>query len=109
MVITLSDLIKLYELGVSLKDKRPTKPEKDLLLKAEENKGEILVLESDQSGEFIRVGRVLADDQDPSIRVIYLEALEKLIKRGLVRHENKGLFCLTSAGFQKARKLKSRI
>jgi hypothetical protein len=110
MVVTLGDLIRLSELAVSLKDKRLTKEEKELLLKAENSKGEIQILTSDQSGEFIKVGHDgLVNENDPSVRVIYLEALERLIKRGIVRHESGILFCLTGPGFEKARKLKRDI
>lgn len=102
----LGDLMKFQEWFDSWKDKQTTEPEKELLKKALENKGEIRVLESDQSGEFIRIGRdVLANDKEPSVQAIYLEALRKLIKRGFVEPPKSGiLFRLSGSGFEEEKK-----
>jgi hypothetical protein len=109
LVVTLSDLIRLSKLAVSLKDKILSKPEKELLVKAEENEGEIQILKSNQTGEFIRIGHSdFIDENDPSKAAVYFEALEKLIKRGLAEHKRGVLFCLTGSGFGKARKLKPK-
>ena len=80
--------------------------EKELLKKAEQNNGEIHIFKTDQTGEVIKIGSEgFRDEKDPSVRVRYLEALEKLKERGLVRHEGGPLFCLSGSGFEEARKL----
>jgi hypothetical protein len=107
MVVTLSDLIEIAKLGISLIDSRLSEPERELLKVAHDNKGLIQVLRSDQTGDFVRVGRSNFENQeDPSQRVLYLDALARLIKRGWVSHEGGINFNLTADGFKKAKKLK---
>lgn len=108
MVVTLSDLIELVKLGISLIDARLTEPEQELLRLAYDNKGMIQVLRSDQTGDFVRVGRrSFENPQDPSIRVSHLDALARMIKRGWVRYDSGTNFGLTDDGFSKAKKLKN--
>jgi hypothetical protein len=49
------------------------------------------------------------DQNDPAISAAAIEALQSLIARGFVRHENGPLFRLTGTGFAIARKLKTTI
>ena len=98
----------MYEIWGSWKDDRLTAPEKELLVKAESEGGEFFVLSFAQTGEFVKVGNDgYLDEADPAIRVRALEAVERLFRRGLVRHEGGSRFCLSGSGFDIARKVKS--
>ena len=80
--------------------------ELDILLAATE-RGEILLLEADQVGNWVRAGsRDFLDQTDPACAANYLDALESLSGRKLVRHEGGTLFVLTGTGFEVARALR---
>jgi len=80
--------------------------ELDILLGAAE-RGEIVLLEADQVGKWVRVGsRDFLDQTDPAFAANYLDALESLCSRKLVRHDDGILFVLTSTGFKVARALR---
>lgn len=88
-----------------LKKKHLRKPEKKILVMAEHNEGRIWVLETDQTGNFVKIGRNSLDDSgNPAVRQTYLEALQSLEKRRLVLKESENLYCLTGSGFEKAKK-----
>jgi len=92
-----------------IRDKRLTKAEKELLAMAFENRGEMHLLESDQTGPFARIGRhSLYDSEDPNISADYLEALDKLVSRGLAKAEGAVRLCLTGTGFNSGRKFRKR-
>jgi hypothetical protein len=98
-----ADLVKLYEVWGSWKDQNATDAEK-VLLASSLPTGMIKVLETDQLGEFIQAGRrQYVDMNDPSVQARALEALEKAIRRGWIRHEGGTLFKLSGTGFDRAR------
>ncbi len=100
----LSDLVKMYELWGTWKDKQISEPEEELVITALEANGQLFVFETSLDGEFVSIGtRYYLDERDPAVRARYLEALEKLFRRGLVRHEGGQLFCLSGSGFDAAR------
>jgi hypothetical protein len=95
-------LTKLVRLKTSVKDQATTKAEKRLLSEAKVHGGRIYVFQSDQTGKFVKVGGTpLGDDEEPGSQEAYLEALERLVKRGLVRMESETLYCLTGSGYKK--------
>ena len=97
------DLVKLYEVWGSWKDQRATDPEKELLVKSLPM-GMIEVLEADQTGGFVRVGtHTYLDLKDPSVQARALEAMDKAIRRGWIRHEGGCLFKLSGTGFDRAK------
>jgi hypothetical protein len=102
-VSIVGDLVKLYEVWGSWKDQHATDAEKELLAKSLPT-GMIEVLSTDQTGEFIRVGgHAYLDQNDPSVQARALEAMEKAIRRGWIRHEEGILFKLSGTGFDRAR------
>lgn len=103
----LSDLAALYSIWDTVKDRKLSAAEKELIMHANNNKGEIVIHSTDRTGEFVSINKkAFIDDNDPAIRATALEAMEKLYRRGLIRHEGGILFCLTGTGFEIARKLK---
>jgi hypothetical protein len=91
------------------KGEQISESERELLIAALESNGELIVFSTQQTGEFVAVGkRTFIDDHDPAVRARYLEALETLRERGLVRHEGGQLFRLTGSGFDLARQLAGR-
>jgi hypothetical protein len=63
---------------------------------------------ADQSGDWVRAGgRHFADPADPAMAAIYVDALEDLQQRGLVRRESETLYSLTGKGFKLAHALKT--
>jgi len=80
-----------------------TDDEKSILTNALPS-GEILLMRTDQTGDFVRSGVVnYIDPNDPSRQACGIDALERLKRKGLVRHEAGQLYKLTGAGFQRAK------
>jgi hypothetical protein len=105
----LGDLVSFYGIWGSWKDDQLTEPEKELLILADAEEGFLYVISTNETGEFVQIGRKsFLDDKEPAVRARALEALEKLFRRGLIRHEGDSLFCLTGTGFDKAREIKGR-
>lgn len=81
-----------------------TREEVEILISAAD-RGEIIVL-SDQNGRFVCAGSSnFWDQNDRAVAVRYLEALELLRRRGLVKYDEGNLYSLTTAGFEMARRL----
>ncbi|MGH9460197.1 MAG: hypothetical protein ACRD1X_03205 [Vicinamibacteria bacterium] len=74
--------------------------------------GEIILLNTQQTGDFIRVGAEdFYDPDDAAFGAAYVEALESLLGRRptrLVRHEGGQLYKLTGSGFKLGRALLGR-
>lgn len=80
--------------------------EADILLAALKSAGEIKIIETDQTGKFLQISdNDYFDDNKPEYRISYLEALDKLTRRHLVRRETESWFNLTKTGSEYARKL----
>lgn len=76
------------------------------LLRAATKTGELLVMEADQLGRWVRVeSRDFVDAADPALAARYLDALDLLCRRDLARHSSQGLFTLTGAGMTEGRAL----
>lgn len=72
-------------------------------------RGEIFRHSSDQTGPWIRAGlQHFYDQSDPAVAALYLDALDSLRHRTLVKHEGGSLFSLTGRGFKVARALKQQ-
>lgn len=68
--------------------------------------GEIQILTTDQTGEFVRAGALTSvDPSDRSVAVRYIDALRGLESRGMARQIKPALYQLTSTGFAQARSL----
>jgi hypothetical protein len=70
--------------------------------------GEIILMECDQTGKFLLLGgRAFPDpnNYDPVLAARYLEALESLQRRGLVRHDQDRLYLLRATGFEARKRL----
>ena len=77
------------------------------LLIACADKGSIHVLDSEQAGPWVAIGaRNFLDENDPAFAATYVDALEELVAKRLVRREAGILYSLTGAGFRIARRLK---
>jgi hypothetical protein len=84
--------------------------ERDILVAAAENGGQLHILESDQAGKVLHIGDwTFASESDPAEAADYLEALDALVEMGLVKHEGGILFLLTGSGFKVGRKLRREI
>lgn len=81
--------------------------EKELLVAASQNEGEIFMINTQQV-DFIRIRRNYIKDEEPSSAAPYREALEDLVERGYVRHDRGVIYKLTSAGRRQARSLGSK-
>jgi len=81
--------------------------EKELLVAASQNEGEIFMINTQQV-DFIRIRRNYIKDEEPSSAAPYREALEDLVERGYVKHDRGVLYKLTSAGRRQARSLGSK-
>ena len=71
-------------------------------------KGEFHILSVDEVPNWVRIERRDFCDvnmQDPAIAAKYLDAFKNLCERGYIYPDGGILFRLTSAGFEKARKL----
>lgn len=81
-------------------------PEEIDILCAAAEKGEIHLIEVNELHPWVMVNNVsFSDDSDPANAAAYLEALESLLRRRLVRHEGGILYVLTGTGFKVARSL----
>lgn len=70
--------------------------------------GEIILMEPDQTGKFLLLGGQAFPDPnnyDPVLAARYLEALESLERRALVRHDQDNLYMLKAAGFEARKRL----
>ena len=86
---------------MSEKIQRLNQIETDILINAPKS-GEIILMETDQTGRFLLLGGQAFPDPnncDPALAARYLEALESLQSRGLVRWDQDELYLLTAAGF----------
>jgi len=105
----LSEIEILYKFWNTWQDKKLTVIEKEILINANNNNGEIVIHNADQTGEFVSINKInYFDENDPAIRASALEAMEKLFRRGLIRYEGGILFCLTGTGFEVARNPKKQ-
>jgi len=74
------------------------------ILTEAKDQGVIFVHESDQSGKWVHAGmRHFESANDPAFAAYYLEALQSLQDRGLVKHAGGILYRLTAEGFRIAR------
>jgi hypothetical protein len=82
-------------------------PEEVDLLVAGADRGELIVLSSEQTGKWVAVGaNDYLDEADPAFARSYIDALRALCRRGLAEHDEGNLFLLTAQGFRVARALK---
>jgi len=89
------------------KKKKLSEIQKELLIAAA-NEGEFYILSADGVPDWLRVANknfVGTETNDPAIAIKYTEAFKDLCERGYIYHDSGILFRLTSAGFEKARKL----
>jgi hypothetical protein len=78
----------------------------EILISAAED-GEISLLSSDETGEWVCAGnRDFTDLSDRAIAAMYVEALKSLCRRELVTHAGGIAYDLTGSGFKQARALK---
>jgi hypothetical protein len=83
--------------------------EVDILIAAAEH-GEIVVFDTDQRGKWVSVQSTHFFDQtDPAYAATFLDALESLCNRMLVKYEGGCLFMLTGKGFTVARALRDSM
>ncbi len=76
------------------------------IIGAASGSGDIFVVSSDQTGQFVRAGsRNFWDEVDASVSEVYLEALHRLQDRQLARHEAGIRYRLTGTGFRIAQLL----
>jgi diguanylate cyclase (GGDEF)-like protein len=81
-------------------------PEATGLLEAAAQSGELLVLETDQTGKWVRAGaKDFRAESDPAFAARHFDALEWLVATGLARRDRDTLFILTGKGFEMARAL----
>jgi diguanylate cyclase (GGDEF)-like protein len=74
------------------------------LLRAAAQSGDILLIETDQVGKWLRAGeKEFVDYSDAAVAASYLEALELLVKKNLARRDSEKLYVLTGSGFERAR------
>ncbi len=89
------------------KKKKLSEAQKELMITASK-KGEFHILSVDEVPNWVRIERRDFCDvnmQDPAIAAKYLDAFKNLCERGYIYPDGGILFRLTSAGFEKARKL----
>ena len=83
--------------------------EVNILIAAAEH-GQIAVFDSDQLGKWVSVQPThFLDQTDPAYAATFLDALESLRNRMLVRYEGGCLFVLTGKGFTVARALRDSM
>lgn len=73
--------------------------EREILLDAAENGGEIY-LGKTQAGEIVEGTKQFGNWDDRRSRTKYIEALESLIGKKLIKHDEGILYCLTSKGYE---------
>ncbi len=103
----LNDLFQLKSKWNTCKDRRLADEEKKILVLAEKNSGIIYRLSTEETGEYIQIGDEELYSNDPANRDRYIEALKKLLQRGLVRRAEGVRYELTGTGFDKARELRA--
>lgn len=80
----------------------------ELLIAAEGADGEIHKFVCNELPDFLLVGgHEFQDKTDRAVAAIHLEALDSIIKRGLVKYEGGVLYELTGSGWRLARELKA--
>ncbi len=112
-MIDVASLVAVCQLVISggnkaikeIAKKKLSETEKELMIAAAKN-GEFYILSVDELPNWVRIERKdFCDVNDPAIATKYLYAFKNLCERGYIYHDNGILFRLTSAGFEKARKL----
>lgn len=79
----------------------------ELLIAAESRGGEILCVETMQRGMLVIAGgHEFSDSRDPAIAALHLEALDSLMRKGLLKPRSESVYELTGSGFLNARDLK---
>jgi hypothetical protein len=78
------------------------------ILCAAADKGEIDLFSADECADWVAVGpQDFRDETDPAYAAGYVDALESLQTRGLVKYDEGSLYVLTGTGFKLARALKT--
>ena len=85
---------------------RPLSSEEIELLYHAADEGDLWMI-STNGGDWIRSGRrdFLTEDLDPGYSAVYIDALESLVAKRLVRHSEQMYYRLTGEGFRVARQL----
>jgi hypothetical protein len=66
--------------------------------------GDIYMMRAGQVGDFVRSGQFdFLDQSDPALQARGVDALDRLMQLGWVRHERNQLYKLTGTGFEQAR------
>lgn len=97
----------LKSIGKWIIGRHVTAEEKEMLVRALPS-GEIRIIGSDQSGDFVRPGdsshdRHYYNERDRAVQEKGIETLKRLVARGWVRHDKGILYRVTSDGFERAR------
>jgi hypothetical protein len=80
------------------------------ILEAAAEKGEVLILSSDQTGKWIAAGaKDFLFQDNPALTARYYDAFLGLIRRGVLRHDEGNVYVFSSLGFNLARKLRDRV
>lgn len=88
------------------KDGTLSREEKELLIAADGDEGQVFLIHTEQA-DWIRIGgRNYHDTRNPALATVYLEALEALVERGYAKHESDISYKLTSSGRRQARELR---
>ena len=67
-------------------------------------RGYVLLIGVDGLGIWVRAGKMdFSDDKDTSMQARYLDAFWRLVARGYFRQESGTSFCLTGAGYDRAK------
>lgn len=78
--------------------------EQKILISALKHGGMIYIIETNQTGKFLQIGdEDFVQNEDPEIRVAYLEILDNFLRSGMVRQESPKAYSLTKSGFQLAK------
>ncbi len=79
------------------------------ILTATNDLGDIYLLKQAVLGQWIRAGEIdFFKSEDLAYSAKYQDALDSLVKRGLVRHTSGDAFRLTGRGFDRAKQLKRK-
>ena len=88
---------------------QPLREEEEEILVAAADRGEVVVLSSEQTGKWVAAGSFdFLNEADPEANARYLEAFESLLGRHFLRHDEGNLYVLTPNGFEIARELRAR-
>lgn len=83
--------------------------EKEILVQAVDDNGELYLLSANEIGNWLRVGRKdFQDDENPAVRVEAIDALEHLESLDLVRHVEDAYHTLTGKGIRAAQEVKEK-